>query len=98
MADVLALPGAVVEGRIAGRYLLSSSASGGTLIIQGVSKKGIRAVKGVLPMEVATYLQNKKRKELAQLESRYGFYISLEGDPSIPLGGGNLDFEKEDVH
>ncbi len=66
-------------------------------IRMGVSKKGIRAVKGVLPMEVATYLQNKKRKELAQLESRYGFYISLEGDPSIPLGGGNLDFEKEDA-
>jgi len=43
MADVLALPGAVVEGRIAGRYLLSSSASEGTLIIQGVSQKGILA-------------------------------------------------------
>jgi long-chain acyl-CoA synthetase len=43
IADVLALPGAVVEGQIAGRYLLSSSAAGGTLLIQGVSKKGILA-------------------------------------------------------
>ena len=43
IADVMALPGAVVEGQIAGRYLLSSTASGGTLIIQGVSKKGILA-------------------------------------------------------
>jgi long-chain acyl-CoA synthetase len=43
IADVMALPGAVVEGQIAGRYLLSATASGGTLIIQGVSKKGILA-------------------------------------------------------
>jgi len=43
IADVMALPGAVVEGQLAGRYLLSSTASGGTLIIQGVSKKGILA-------------------------------------------------------
>jgi long-chain acyl-CoA synthetase len=43
MADVMALPGAVVEGRIAGRYLLSSSVTSGTVIIQGVSRKGILA-------------------------------------------------------
>ncbi|MDY6952424.1 MAG: AMP-binding protein [Thermodesulfobacteriota bacterium] len=43
IADVMALPGAVVEGQIAGRYLLSSMASGGTLVIQGLSKKGILA-------------------------------------------------------
>ncbi|MDZ7697943.1 MAG: Rne/Rng family ribonuclease [Deltaproteobacteria bacterium] len=67
-------------------------------IRMGVSKKGINAVKGVLPMEVATYLQNKKRKELAQLELRYGFDIALHGDSSIPLGGGSLEFEKEDAH
>ena len=43
MADVMALPGAVVEGRIAGRYLLSSSVTAGTVIIQGVGRKGILA-------------------------------------------------------
>jgi long-chain acyl-CoA synthetase len=43
IADVMALPGAVVEGQIAGRYLLSSTVTGGTLIIHGVSRKGILA-------------------------------------------------------
>ena len=43
VADVMAMPGAVVEGAIAGRYLLSSGASEGTIIIQKVSKKGILA-------------------------------------------------------
>lgn len=39
----MALPGAVVEGQIAGRYLLSSTVTAGTVIIQGVSRKGILA-------------------------------------------------------
>jgi long-chain acyl-CoA synthetase len=43
MADVMALPGAVVEGQIAGRYLLSSGVTAGTVIVQGVSRKGILA-------------------------------------------------------
>jgi long-chain acyl-CoA synthetase len=43
IADVMALPGAVVEGQIAGRYLLSSTVTGGTLIIHGISRKGILA-------------------------------------------------------
>ncbi len=42
-ADIIALPGAVVEGRIVGPYLLSSSGTQGTVIIQGVSRKGILA-------------------------------------------------------
>jgi long-chain acyl-CoA synthetase len=43
MADVMALPGAVVEGKIAGRYLLASGGAAGTVIIQGVRRKGILA-------------------------------------------------------
>ncbi|NVM22596.1 MAG: AMP-binding protein [Desulfobacterales bacterium] len=43
VADVMALPGAVVEGRIAGRYLLASGGAPGTVIIQGVCRKGILA-------------------------------------------------------
>lgn len=39
----MALPGAVVEGRVAGRYLLSSTGFQSTLIIQGVAKKGVLA-------------------------------------------------------
>ena len=61
-------------------------------IWMGVSKKGVTQVKGVLPMVVATYLQNRKRKELAQLEYRYGVDIVLQGDPTLPPGSGKLDF------
>ena len=62
----------------------------------GISRKGVTGVKGALSLEVATYLQNKKRRELAQLESRYGVDIVLQGDPAIAPGDGNLEFLTED--
>jgi len=64
-------------------------------ISTGVSKKGVVKVKGILPLDVAMYLQNKKRNELTKLDSRYGVEIVLMGDPLLPLGGGNLEFLKE---
>ena len=64
-------------------------------IWMGISKKKVTQVKGVLPLEIATYLQNKKRKELAELESRYGISIILHGDPSIAPGNGKLEFLKD---
>ena len=65
-------------------------------IWMGVSKGNINQVNGTLPMEVATYIQNRKRKELAELESRYGVTITLNEDHSQPPGGGKLDFIKKD--
>jgi len=65
-------------------------------ISMGVSKKGVTQVKGILPVDVATYLQNRKRRELALLESRYGIDIILRGDPSLPPGSGKLEFVRED--
>jgi len=47
-------------------------------------------------MEVATYILNKKRRDLAELESRYGVGINLQADPTIPPGNGSLEFLKED--
>jgi ribonuclease E len=64
-------------------------------IRMGVSRKGIAQVKGCLSLEVATYLQNKKRKDLAELESRYNVDITLAADAAIPPGGGKLEFLKE---
>lgn len=61
----------------------------------GISKKGVTEVRGILSVEVVTYLQNKKRKELAQLESRYGVSVVLRGDPALPTGNGKLEFIKE---
>ena len=64
-------------------------------IWMGVSTKGVKQVKGILPTEAATYLLNKKRRELAQLESRYGVDIDLKGDPTLAPGDGKLEFLKE---
>jgi ribonuclease E len=64
-------------------------------IWMGISNKRVTKVNGVLPLEIATYLQNKKRKELAELESRYGVNIMLHGDPSITPGNGKLEFLKD---
>ena len=65
-------------------------------IRMGLSKKGILRVKGVLSEEVAEYLQNRKRKDLARMEMRYGFEIILQGDPSLSPDGGLLEFIKEE--
>ena len=79
-----------------GRGLIQSVESASVSLLRqigmGISRKGIVAVKGVLPLEVATYLQNKKRKELAQLENRYAVNIDLRGEPSITPGSGTLKF------
>ena len=63
----------------------------------GLSREGISAVEGRLPTEVASYLQNRKRRELSELESRYGVEIILEPDPSIPPGEAELEFVKQEA-
>jgi ribonuclease E len=79
-----------------GRGLLPSVESASVSFLRqiwmGISKKGITRVKGTLPLGVATYLQNKKRKDLAELESRYGIDIVIQGDPDIAPGNGELEF------
>ena len=65
-------------------------------IWMGVSKGDVAQANGILPLEVAAYLQNRKRKELAELERRYGATINVQSDPSMPPGGGTLDFVKSD--
>ena len=61
-----------------------------------VSKGNIARVNGFLPYEVADYIQNNKRNELADLEKRYGVSIIIKSDDSLPPGGGKLDFQKEE--
>ncbi len=43
IADILAMPAAVAEGRIAGRYIMAAKATPDTVIIQKVKKRGILA-------------------------------------------------------
>ena len=85
------------QGR--GRIMSIESAAVSLLrrIWMGIWKGGITEVRGTLPMEVAAYLQNRKRQELAELEERYGVSIFLQGDPSLPPGEGKIDFMKGDA-
>ena len=80
------------QGRGLIQSVESTSVSFLRQIWTGASKDGVTQVIGTLPLQIASYLQNKKRRELAQLESRYGVNIALHGDPSLPPGCGTLEF------
>jgi ribonuclease E len=63
-------------------------------IWMGLVKGGVTQVNGILSVDVANYLQNRKRKELTDLEDRYGVDIVIQGDSTMPPGEGKLDFIK----
>jgi len=65
-------------------------------IWMGISKGEVSRVNGILPMDVLNYLQNRKRKDLTDIEKRYGVSVILHGDSALPPGGGKLDFIKGD--
>jgi len=48
-----------------------------------ILKDEVTRVKGVVPMNVADYLLNKKRKELLEVETRRNLTITIEGDPNL---------------
>ena len=62
----------------------------------GISKGTVSSVKGILPVEVAHYLLNRKREDLLRLESRHEVTIHLEGQPQILPEEGRLEFKKKD--
>ncbi len=86
---------AVCQGRGIVQSVESAAVSFFRQMWMGVSKGGVIQVKGVFPLPVANYLQNKKRKELAHLETRYGVEIGIQGDLALPIGSGRLDFVTE---
>ncbi|MFH1675221.1 MAG: Rne/Rng family ribonuclease [Pseudomonadota bacterium] len=52
-------------------------------------------VKGSVPIDVADYLLNKKRKELLAIEQRHNLLILIEGDRALPPGEDRIVCEKE---
>jgi len=65
-------------------------------IWMGMSKGGVAQVNGTLSTDVAHYLQNRKRKELLELEKRYSVLIHLNPDDSLPPGEHKLEFVKKE--
>jgi hypothetical protein len=57
-----------------------------------VTTETVAAVKAILPMDVATYLQNNKRKEISALEEHYSLTIQLLGDPAGRQSEYDLEF------
>ena len=57
-------------------------------------KPEISSVRGIVPMAVADYLLNKKRKELLDLELRREVSISIEGDALMVPGDERIIAEK----
>jgi len=57
-------------------------------------KKNVLRVECRLPIEVAQYLQNKKRSELLELENKYEVAINITADPSMLPTDNNLEFVK----
>ncbi|NVM25657.1 MAG: Rne/Rng family ribonuclease [Desulfobacterales bacterium] len=80
------------QGRGIVRSVEAASLSFLRQIWQDASKGDIDRVTGVLPSKVADYLLNKKRRELAELEKRYGVSIEIQGNPDLPPWGGGLEF------
>jgi ribonuclease E len=53
-------------------------------------------VRGGLPLEVAYYLLNRKKRELTQIENEYGIEITVKGKPSFMMNQIELElFRKE---
>ena len=56
------------------------------------AKDTLAAVNAKLPMDVAFYLLNQKRKEIAQLEEAYSLTLNLVGNPLARQNEHSLDF------
>lgn len=57
-----------------------------------VTSGTVATVKTTMPLEVATYLQNNKRREISLLEDEHQCIIQLVGDPTIRQNEYDIEF------
>jgi ribonuclease E len=55
-----------------------------------ILKNDTRQVRGRVPLNVADYLLNKKRKEILDVEMRRNLTITIEGDPALQPGESRI--------
>ncbi len=55
-----------------------------------ILKNDTRQVRGRVPLNVADYLLNKKRKEILDVEVRRNLTITIEGDPALQPGESRI--------
>ncbi len=70
-----------------GTGLLRSDDSLGLQILRQLEEEGVRQrsreVLVTCPIGIANFLMNQKREHVAQIESRYGLSVRIEGDPRM---------------
>ena len=65
--------------------------------VHGAAAKGtIGEVRGGLPLEVAYYLLNRKKRDLAQIENDYDIEVTLKGKPSFLMNQLDLELVKRE--
>jgi len=65
--------------------------------VHAAAAKGqLAEVRGGLPLEVAYYLLNRKKRELAQIENNYDIVVTIKGKPSFLLNQLELEVIKKD--
>ncbi len=60
-------------------------------------KADAESVRGVVPPDVADYILNRKRKELASLEEKRRLTITIAADPALLPGDSRIIAEKHDA-
>jgi ribonuclease E len=61
------------------------------------AKETLASVKALLPMDVALYLLNQKRQEIARMEEEYHLTLYLAGNASARQNEYSLEFTKRDL-
>jgi hypothetical protein len=61
------------------------------------AKETLASVKALLPMDVALYLLNQKRQEIAHLEEEYNLTLYLAGNTTARQNEYSLEFIKRDI-
>ena len=65
--------------------------------VHGAAAKGqVAEVRGALPLEVAYFLLNRKKRELAQIENDYEIVVTIKGKPSFLLNQLELEVIKRE--
>ncbi len=65
--------------------------------VHAAAAKGtVAEVRGGLPLEVAYFLLNRKKRELAQIETDYDIDVTVKGKPSFLLNQMELDLIKRE--
>jgi ribonuclease E len=84
-----------------GTGMIKSTISLALIILRRIrteaAKETLATVKAVLPMDVAHYLLNQKRKEIAHLEDEYNITVHLGGNPAARQNEYEIEFIRREL-